>query len=484
MLNLLKLKFILFLFIIFLSGCFFLKDTEQQKKLWEEISNNYNGYDDLKESIEKNGHRFTTSLNAYKTEELIYDKLKSYGLNPDFSFFELEIWNRVDVKLLISSNDNNVQLETVSLALSPRNANISAQIIDVGDGLRKDFEFKKDSIKRKIVLINLDLDSTEDLSDQNLHRSEKTALAINYGAVGVIFINPYKGGVLFTGAASVTGSLIPIPAVCITNEDGEEMRSNLTRGDKITAMIQMHNESKKLIARNVTASITGTKFPDEKIVIGGHLDSWDLADGAIDNGIGVFSILDIARAFAITNTQCNRTVEFAFWSGNEQGLCGSIKYIKDNYLKDIRYYINIDMTGNPSGFNVEGRDEMTDAFMEIGETIQMIDSTFKNELKSKVSIHSDNVSFAIKGIPTLQIIGNLDPVVYKYYHSNKDKFDLVNKDHMKYTSAVMAVTLFELANMRRIEAQKLTSDQISEFYEKAGLKEKMIVTKQWKWDLF
>jgi len=92
---------------------------------------------------------------------------------------------------------------------------------------------------------------------KNLHRSEKTALAIKYGASGVIFVNTVKGQVLLTGTASVTGNLISIPAVCISWESGTEIRKWLVDQPGLLGLIEMHNVSQPIKARNVVATLPG-----------------------------------------------------------------------------------------------------------------------------------------------------------------------------------------------------------------------------------
>ena len=104
------------------------------------------------------------------------------------------------------------------------------------------------------------------------------------GAKGIIIINTAAGGILLTGTASVTGKLIPIPAVCIGKEDGMVLRDRCNEG-KLYSHIAMTNFSGMIKARNVIATIKGKTIPNEKVIVGGHLDSWDLATGAIDNGI-------------------------------------------------------------------------------------------------------------------------------------------------------------------------------------------------------
>src|SRR3954462_13854182 len=116
---------------------------------------------------------------------------------------------------------------------------------------------------------------------------------------------------------------------------------------KISAHLAMSNHSDMIKARNVVATLKGSEFPDEEIVIGGHLDSWDLATGAIDNGIGSFSVLDMARTFKALKLQPERTVEFVMFMGEEEGLLGSKAYVekamKDGSLQKVRYMLNFDM---------------------------------------------------------------------------------------------------------------------------------------------
>ena len=108
-------------------------------------------------------------------------------------------------------------------------------------------------------------------------------------------VNQAPGKILLTGTASVTGALIPIPAVCISNDSGRELRSWLKEEGPLEAHVNMRNFSKPIKARNVIATLKGKT--DERVIVGGHLDSWDLATGAIDNGICSLCVLDMAVSY-------------------------------------------------------------------------------------------------------------------------------------------------------------------------------------------
>jgi len=219
--------------------------------------------------------------------------------------------------------------------------------------------------------------------------------------------------------------------------------------------------------------VPGLERPQERVLIGAHLDTWDLSPGAIDNGIGAFAVLDIARAFHAAGIVPYRTVQFVFWMGEEQGLVGSLAYLKEQaglgQLDQIKMYVNIDMHGNPEGFDTEGRDEMIAFFQETGRRMKARGIEFKAEERNKPSLFSDNVPFAVQGIPVMQMISNLDGGVYAFYHSNRDHLKLVKPEHMQRSSLIMAQALHHLAGSRRIPAGRLSKKDTRRLFQKYGI---------------
>lgn len=470
----------------------------------DEVLKNSHAYESLKDATEKIGHRLTGSENGKRAEEYAFELLRSYGYDDvEYDEFEATSWSRQTVSLKAKEAimmdtgegggkpllypfylfDEKDSYPVVSLAHSPVEANVNGLVIDVGNGLKKDFEEKKDSIKGKIVLLNIGI-YPKDSTLKNLHRSEKAALAIEYGATGAIFVNTVEGNILLTGTASVTGDLIPIPAVCISFESGEQLRTIVGSG-LLAAEIVMRNKSEKIKARNIVATIKGSELPGEEIVIGGHLDSWDLSTGAIDNGIGSFTVIEIARVFKALKITPRRTIRFVLFMGEEQGLLGSKAYvherIKNGTIDDIRYMINLDMAGNTMGFNASGRPEMEKFIKEVNTAIAQTDTVYKSLYTDRVGLHSDHQTFMLEGIPVMGIEGRLDPSVFRFYHSNKDDFSLVNKTHMDNCVRFTSMMLYALANADNIPAKRLTAAETKVFFEKANLKEELVLGKEWKW---
>ncbi len=459
-----------------------LSNSELFAKIDTEIKANSQAYKDLKVASETIGHRLTGSENGAKAETFAYNKFKEYGFdNVVYQAFEVEAWSRGDVSLEIDENGTKV----VTLGHSPVEAKVSGTIVDMGNGLEADYAANSEAVKGKIALMYIGIlpGSSEGLT--NLHRSEKSSIAIKYGAIGIIIINQVDNGVLLTGTASVTGALLPIPAVCIGKEDGMALKEKLKTSSS-SATIQMTNNSNIINARNVIATIKGSEIPEEEIVIGGHLDSWDLATGAIDNGIGSFAVIDIARAFKANNLNPKRTVKFVMFMGEEQGLFGSrhmvSEAVKDGSIDNTKYMMNMDMAGNPVGMNAGGQLNDEKFFKDLGTTIQQQDSIFKNSFSNRSGLHSDHQPFMLEGVPILSVHSNLDRSIYGCYHSDCDDFSLVNEEHITNTARFGTMILYGLANAETLPATKMDSETTKEFMIKNNLKEKLIIGGDWKWD--
>lgn len=456
------------------------------QKINTEVQQNSKAYSTLQDATGTIGHRLTGSANGARAETYAYNLLKKYGFTDvKYQPFEVESWSRETLTVSIGNSTTALEpVKSVSLAHSPVKADITAELVDMGNGLDSDYQARPGVAKDKIALVYLGtLPGTE---GRSLHRSEKTAIAIKYGAKGIIVINTVDGGTLLTGTASVTGKLIPIPAVCIGKEDGMRLKEQLKSGALFTH-INMTNFSGMIKARNVIATVKGSSLPNEKIVVGGHLDSWDLATGAIDNGIGSFSVLDMARTFQALKLKPKRTIEFVMFMGEEQGLLGSKAYvnaaIKNKSIDQIRYMLNYDMTGDVRSFSSTAA-EAKDFFQSVGAIAQKIDTVFTNAYASRAGLHSDHQPFMLQGIPVGGGGGGRGsgngPA--GCYHADCDNFNLVNSEQgLKNTVKFSSMLIYALADAGIIPVKKMTDEETKEFLLKNNLKEPLELEGEWRW---
>lgn len=484
---------LLLLSVVLLSSFVIKKDSLEDifTKINQDVLYRSRAYETLGEATSSIGHRLTGSPNGKQAEDFAYKLLKEYGFSDvKYMPFEVESWARDNVTLSIvpQKSDNFRDVEVVALAHSPVSSHVKGLIVDCGDGLDADFEKVKSQVAGKVALFNINIQSPDNKGKKNLHRSEKTALAIKYGASGVIIANSVDGGVLLTGTASVTGSLIPIPAVCVSVESGRAIRKWMNEERNIMAVIDMQNFSRPIRARNVVATLGGSSksHKKERIIIGGHLDSWDLAQGAMDNGIGSFSVLDVARVFQALKLKPKRTIEFVMFMGEEQGLLGSKamakKYKADGKIDQVAMMMNLDMVNNARGFNAFGRPELKKFFDEIGERIKAIDSTYSNVNPNGAGLHSDHQPFMLEGVPVCSPSGSFPVKAYNCYHANCDRFDLIDKKQIQNNVRFTAMMLYALADADELPVKRLNDTETKEYLIKQNLKNELIIGKDWRWE--
>ena len=352
--------------------------SEAERAFDRGVQEEAQGYQWLRWSTEHIGHRLTGSPQGAKAQDLADSLFRASGLPLVERFpFTAQAWSRGTIQLTVSDPQGMQHISAVALANTPLDALVEAPIVDARNGLPADLDSLGDRVKGAALLINLGLVGAPE-GTKNLHRSEKAALALKHGAALLLFVNQVEGHILLTGTASIDGNLIAAPAACIATEDGIALRTRLAKGETLSARLHMDNRSSVVSAHNVIAEIPGSRLPDEVILIGGHLDCWDLATGATDNGLGSFSILDLARAMQASPMRPERTVRFVLFMGEEQGLLGSralVKHYQEKGLLDkVRCMINLDMSGNPQGFGVAGPSGWAEVIKDASARIHLLDS--------------------------------------------------------------------------------------------------------------
>lgn len=444
------------------------------------------GYRWLSWSTERIGHRLTGSAQGAMAENAADSLFRLSGFPSVTRFpFSANAWMRGSVQLTVDHGQGFEPVPAVALANTPISSLVQSAILDAGDGLPEDLRSLDSAITGRVLLINLGLVNSSP-GRKNLHRSEKTALARNAGAAAVLFVNQAEGGVLLTGTASIDGMLIDIPAACISAEDGQLIREHMRSGALLNARLAMSNTTSLVKAHNIIAEIPGSSRPDEVILVGGHLDSWDLASGATDNGLGSFSILDLARAMSASAMKPYRTVRFVLFMGEEQGLLGSRalveEYTRTGELNRIRAMINLDMTGNPQGFAVGGPEGWGAALADACATIRTVDSlSFEGRATEAIWLHSDHQPFLLQGVPVIYPLSDLGKHVYGCYHSSCDDIHLVDPQAMVNNVRFVGALIYWLSAQAELPGH-FTDEGLRERLVKEGLEEPLRIGGDWPWE--
>ena len=253
-----------------------------------------------------------------------------------------------------------------------------------------------------------------------------------------------------------------LPQVTMASEDYNRLVRMLQFGTTPTMTVeinaQYHDEDP--MSYNTVAEIPGTDpaLKDEVVMLGGHLDSWHSSTGATDNGAGCAAVMEAARIILASGLKPRRTIRVALWSGEEQGLYGSVNYVRQhvgdlkngNLVKGKEYdkisaYYNLDNgTGKIRGVYLQGNAAVYPIFRQ---WLMPFGDLGASTLTLNNTGGTDHLPFDAVGIPGFQFIQ--DPVEYnsRTHHSNQDNFDRIQAEDLKQASTVLAAFAYQTAMM-------------------------------------
>ena len=269
----------------------------------------------------------------------------------------------------------------------------------------------------------------------------------NEGVVGVLRESSKEHGLLnMSGFGGANYQISPIPSAFVIHEDYARLWRLLARNQPVEVEIDLKNEvtAGPVEVFNTVAEIPGGDKANELVIVGAHLDSWDLGSGATDNGTGSSVLLEAARAIRASGLKPSRTIRFLLFSGEEQGLNGSRAYIKAHpeELDRIQGVVIHDTgTGRVKSFTIEGRYDLREAMDKIAEPLR---EAGLDELSMRRTSGSDHVPFRDAGVPAF--FGVQDPAEYrKTHHSQSDTFDKIRKPDLVQGAKVVAALAWNLA---------------------------------------
>ena len=301
-------------------------------------------------------------------------------------------------------------------------------------------------LKNRIVLVDLEkaLPSDEPLAFARLRDSY--VMLSDLGVQAVLLPHDVPNNVSgWVDTGNARGTILPLPVGDIGWEDHLLLRRHLTRG-RVMIEAEWQNEiSGPTQVSNVVAEIAGSELSPEWVLLGAHLDSWDLGTGAQDNGTGVVMVLEAARAIASLGRAPRRSIRFALWAAEEPGPPGSAMFIKRHAteLRDCVAVLNTDNgAGRPRGWYVNGRNDLREAMRPIAARLGNFDA---NELSMDASCGSDECPFLLEGIPALKLWVDTDQY-RQVHHQASDTFDKVDSASFRAGGAVVAMTTYAIAS--------------------------------------
>ena len=354
------------------------------------------------------------------------------------------------------------------------------RVVNIGAGTMEDF-VRAGNIKGSILLVPqiemktwADLDAEYDHTDQIIERARRAKVM----AIAFQSSRPY--GVLYRRTDSEHGEIEDIPMVVLSREDAGRMIRLMGDGQELYADLAIPNRiGGPVKAANVIAEVKGSEKPDEVVILGAHLDSWDLGTGALDDGCGVAQVVDTLRTIKASGLRPKRTIRFILFSGEEEGLLGSRAYVHahraemDNVVAMVVYD---DGNGRMTGFSLGGRKDIGDAVKKLISPLQGYDAT---NLTYDVSSDTDHFDFLLEGVPTLYA-NQVEANYIINYHASSDTFDKVDVPELKRLVAESAVTVFALADAPERIGPRLHRAEVEKILHESHMDEGMKASGAWK----
>ena len=365
------------------------------------------------------------------------------------------------------------QVRAHSIAWGPALKPTTARVVDVGMGTAAEFA-KAGDVAGVIVLVHSDVLKTWDDLFQEYYRAPGIIdLARKGKALAIAFTSSREHDILYRHINTSTGKIDVIPQVLLAREDSERIARLLAHGENVQMALSMPNRVGPTITTgNVVAELKGTELPDEIVILGAHLDSWELGTGALDNGCNAALVIDALRSIKAAGIRPKRTLRFILFSGEEEGLLGSYAYVRahQNELDNIAAELVLDEgTGPVTSFSTGGRKDADAALIPM---VQPFAQWKANQVTNDATVGTDNYDFMMQGVPT--ILPNQQEANYLVnYHATSDTFDKVDFAQLKKNEAMAAELMVELANAPRRIGSRLTRAQIEATFRETHLDDQM-----------
>jgi hypothetical protein len=425
------------------------------KRISDNILSSNDAYENLRYLTKNIGHRLAGSRAMVKSEQWGLQTMKKYY--PAKVYFQqcmVPHWVRGGKDMAALTYIENGKKKTYALdmlalgnSLGSGDKGVTAPLIVVTSF--KDLEEKKDLVKGKIVFYNIPFeDSFPDpfraYGKNVTYRGSGASFAAKHGAVGMLMRSMTNGTNNYphTGSLRYNDSFPKIPAAAIGLYDVAKINELNAKGIRLTAKLVTHGKIlPDTIGNNVIAEMTGSEFPGEYITIGGHLDSWDVGEGAHDDGAGIVQTIEVLRAFAALGYQPKRSIRFVLFANEENGLRGGNKYADEAKAKNEQHIFALESDAGgfaPRGFSMTASDTV---WQKIAPWKKLFLPYFGHNWErggGGADIGPLNRAFRTP-------VAGLDPDPQRYFdvhHARSDVFESVNIRELKLGAVNMAALIY------------------------------------------
>jgi len=379
--------------------------------------------------------------------------------------FDIQGWERGDSA--VRAGDEPVAAGMNACIALPRSPSGEAtgEFVDLGYGVPEDFEADLDGT---VVMVSSD---TPDSVDRFVHRREKYYHAVEAGAAAFVFANHVEGTLPPTGSVGTADAPVgEIPAVGVSKEAGARL-ARRHEGDELTVAVDC--ETPDATSGNAVAELGPDT--DEYLVVSSHVDAHDISQGAMDNGAGTATIVEVANALAAREDELDRRVRFVAFGAEEVGLVGSSLYAEAVDPERVAAVVNVDS-------NVFGRTLKLDhhGFDALEAAAERVSDRFDHpiSLGAELVPHSDHWPFVERGIPGYMVSGETEGRGRGWGHTGADTLDKLESRNLREQAILLTELVAELAD-ESVTAARRDRDELAAALEREGKATGMKITGDW-----
>ena len=407
------------------------------------------------------GQRLSGSAQAAKAVEYVAAELKGLGCEVQLEKAMVPHWVRgeetAELTLFPGMAENTTQKIVLcalggSVPTSPDGLTAEVIAVETFDELQS---LPREKVVGKIVLFDCHFDKEmaaeghggEAYGEAVVYRGSGPSAAARKGAVACLVRS--VGGADYrlphTGATNYSGDAPKIPAAAVTAEDADLIVDLSRQGPVKMKLVLTPQTLPEIESANVIADVKGTEHPEQVVIVSGHLDSWDLGTGAIDDGAGVAISMATASLIRQLHLKPKRTIRIIAWMNEENGLAGSKAYAKEHAKDWPNHFAAMEIDNgadHPVGLNIKGKPEVKTMLAPVAAVLQ---ESGAGILRLVEHCGADIEPMEEIGVPAFSPIQD-SRFYFNYHHTAADTLDKIVPKQLAENAAVVAVSAYALAN--------------------------------------
>ena len=404
-------------------------------------------YERLARLVDGFGHRQAGSRSLEAAIDWILAEMKRDGLqNVRGEPVQVTHWLRGEESaVLLKPKPDTLHMLGLGGSVGTPARGITAPVLVVTSF--DDLERRKTEARDKIVLFDVPF---TDYETTRRYRTDGPSAAARVGAVACLIrsVAPFSIRSPHTGRTSYDSTVARIPAAALSVEDAMMLHRMAQRGQAVVVTLRMGaRQLPPVRSRNVVAELVGREKPDEVVVLGGHIDSWDVGQGAVDDAGGSVAAWEAVRLMKALGLRPRRTVRVVLWTNEENGVEGGRAYRDDHKAELGRHVLAMESDGGtfqPTGFAFVGSDTAAALVRQAASLLGSIGATAVQHVAD--SPEADIGPLVQEGVPGIGLRVE-DTRYFWYHHTEGDTVDKLDPDEVARCVAAMAVIAYVIADL-------------------------------------